>query len=179
MIGVFMKNWEEQDEDGVCTSAQDWQDVQRICDAIDIPYYSVNFAREYMDRVFKYFLDEYRRGRTPNPDVLCNREIKVRRRCWISRSKLGADKLATGHYAGVEERSGRLSPDVRRSADENKDQTYFSVHAGSARALPRAMFPIGGMTKPELRRIAARKHNIPVSREEGLDRRMLHWRAQL
>ncbi len=99
---MFMKNWEEQDEDGVCTSAQDWQDVQRMGDAIDIPYYSVNFAREYMDRVFKYFLDEYRRGRTPNPDVLCNREIKSAR-CSFA-LQLGADKLATGHYAGVEER---------------------------------------------------------------------------
>ncbi|MGN0742804.1 MAG: tRNA 2-thiouridine(34) synthase MnmA, partial [Candidatus Fimadaptatus sp.] len=72
VIGVFMKNWEEQDEDGVCTSAADWRDVQRICEVIGIPYYSVNFAREYMDRVFAYFLEEYRRGRTPNPDVLCN-----------------------------------------------------------------------------------------------------------
>ena len=114
VIGVFMKNWEEQDEDGVCTSAQDWQDVQRICDAIDIPYYSVNFAREYMDRVFKYFLDEYRRGRTPNPDVLCNREIKFGTLLDFA-LQLGADKLATGHYAGVEERSGEyLLPETHR-----------------------------------------------------------------
>ncbi len=161
VIGVFMKNWEEQDEDGVCTSAQDWQDVQRICDAIDIPYYSVNFAREYMDRVFKYFLDEYRRGRTPNPDVLCNREIKFGTLLDFA-LQLGADKLATGHYAGVEERSGEYL--LRRSADENKDQTYFLYMLGQ-HALSRAMFPIGGMTKPELRRIAA-ENNIPVSQKK-------------
>lgn len=161
VIGVFMKNWEEQDEDGVCTSAQDWQDVQRICDAIDIPYYSVNFAREYMDRVFKYFLDEYRRGRTPNPDVLCNREIKFGTLLDFA-LQLGADKLATGHYAGVEEHSGEYL--LRRSADENKDQTYFLYMLGQ-HALSRAMFPIGGMTKPELRRIAA-ENNIPVSQKK-------------
>ena len=114
VIGVFMKNWEEQDENGVCTSAQDWQDVQRICDVIGIPYYSVNFAREYMDRVFSYFLDEYRRGRTPNPDVLCNREIKFGTLLDFA-LKLGADKLATGHYAGVEEKDGEYL--LCRSAD--------------------------------------------------------------
>ena len=78
VVGVFMKNWEEQDDNGVCTSESDWRDVREVCDLIGIPYYSVNFAREYWDRVFSYFLDEYRAGRTPNPDVLCNREIKFR-----------------------------------------------------------------------------------------------------
>ena len=158
VIGVFMKNWEEQDEDGVCTSAADWQDVQRICEVIGIPYYSVNFAREYMDRVFAYFLDEYRRGRTPNPDVLCNREIKFGTLLNFA-LELGADKLATGHYAAVEERGGEYL--LRRSADENKDQTYFLYMLGQ-RALSRALFPIGGMTKPELRRLAA-EAGLPVS----------------
>ena len=78
VIGVFMKNWEEQDESGVCTAESDWRDVRAVCDDIGIPYYGVNFAREYWDRVFSYFLKEYRAGRTPNPDVLCNREIKFR-----------------------------------------------------------------------------------------------------
>ena len=98
VIGVFMKNWEEQDEDGVCTATQDWQDVQATCDAIGIPYYAVNFAREYRDRVFSHFLAEYRRGRTPNPDVLCNREIKFRAFLDFA-MKLGAQRLATGHFA--------------------------------------------------------------------------------
>ncbi len=161
VIGVFMKNWEEQDENGVCTSAQDWQDVQRICDVIGIPYYSVNFAREYMDRVFSYFLDEYRRGRTPNPDVLCNREIKFGTLLDFA-LKLGADKLATGHYAGVEEKDGEYL--LCRSADENKDQTYFLYMLGQ-RALSRAMFPICDMTKPELRRVAA-QNGLPVSEKK-------------
>lgn len=161
VIGVFMKNWEEQDENGVCTSAQDWQDVQRICDVIGIPYYSVNFAREYMDRVFSYFLAEYRRGRTPNPDVLCNREIKFGTLLDFA-LKLGADKLATGHYAGVEEKDGEYF--LCRSADENKDQTYFLYMLGQ-HALSRAMFPICDMTKPELRRMAAQS-GLPVSEKK-------------
>ena len=158
VLGVFMKNWEERGEDGACTAASDWQDVQRICETIDIPYYSVNFAREYMDRVFSYFLDEYRRGRTPNPDVLCNREIKFGKLLDFAR-ELGADKLATGHYARVEKRGDEYV--LLRSADENKDQTYFLYMLGQ-RALSMAMFPIGGMTKPELRRVA-QENNIPVS----------------
>ncbi len=158
VIGVFMNNWEEQDEDGVCTAAQDWRDVQRIAEVIGIPYYSVNFARQYKERVFSYFLDEYRRGRTPNPDVLCNREIKFGTLLDFAR-QLGADKLATGHYAGVSCDNGEYR--LERSADENKDQTYFLYMLGQ-RALSMAMFPIGGMTKPELRRLAA-ENGLPVS----------------
>ena len=120
VIGVFMNNWEEQDEHGACTSAQDWRDVQRVAEAIGIPYYSVNFARQYRERVFSYFLDEYRRGRTPNPDVLCNREIKFGTLLEFAR-QLGADRLATGHYAEVVCRNGEYL--LKRSADENKDQT--------------------------------------------------------
>ena len=97
VIGVFMKNWEEKDDNGVCTSETDWADVRAVCERIDIPYYSVNFVKEYYDRVFSYFLDEYRRGRTPNPDVLCNREIKFKAFLDFA-MKLGADRLATGHF---------------------------------------------------------------------------------
>ena len=97
VIGVFMKNWEEKDDNGVCTSETDWADVRGVCEKIDIPYYSVNFVKEYYDRVFSYFLDEYRRGRTPNPDVLCNREIKFKAFLDFA-MKLGADRLATGHF---------------------------------------------------------------------------------
>ena len=95
VIGVFMNNWEEKDGSGVCTSEQDYADVRRVCDRIDIPYYSVNFAKEYQERVFSYFLEEYRRGRTPNPDVLCNREIKWNVFLKFALS-LGADAYVTG-----------------------------------------------------------------------------------
>ena len=122
VIGVFMNNWEEKDENGVCTSQKDWADVRDVCDVIGIPYYSVNYAKEYMDRVFSHFLSEYRRGRTPNPDVLCNREIKFAPLLNFAKS-LGAEKLATGHFAGVEKRDGLYR--LLRAKDENKDQTYF------------------------------------------------------
>ena len=150
VIGVFMKNWEEKDERGVCTSEADWADVRSVCDAIGIPYYSVNFVREYYDRVFSYFLDEYRRGRTPNPDVLCNREIKFK--AFLDYAlKLGADAVATGHFCRLGEADGRRL--LLRGADSNKDQSYFLYMLGQS-ALQKAMFPVGGMTKAQVREIA-------------------------
>ena len=151
VLGVFMKNWEERGEDGACTAASDWQDVQRICETIDIPYYSVNFVQEYRDRVFAYFLDEYRRGRTPNPDVLCNREIKFKAFLDFA-LELGADHLATGHFCrlGTAEDGRRL---LLRGVDGNKDQSYFLYMLGQ-NALSRAMFPVGGLTKAQVREIA-------------------------
>ena len=100
VTGVFMNNWEEKDDSGVCTSERDWADVRRVCDAIGIPYYSVNFSKEYYERVFEHFLSEYRKGRTPNPDVLCNREIKFSAFLDCA-EKIGADKIATGHFARI------------------------------------------------------------------------------
>ncbi|MBP3427456.1 MAG: tRNA 2-thiouridine(34) synthase MnmA [Clostridia bacterium] len=151
VIGVFMKNWEEKDDNGVCTSEADWADVREVCDAIDIPYYSVNFVKEYYDRVFSYFLDEYRRGRTPNPDVLCNREIKFK--AFLDYAmKLGADALATGHFCNL----GTAQDGQRqllRGADGNKDQSYFLYMLGQ-NALEKAMFPVGGLTKAQVREIA-------------------------
>ena len=108
-----MNNWEEADEGGVCTAERDWSDVRDVCDTIGIPYYGVNFAREYMDRVFSHFLDEYRRGRTPNPDVMCNREIKFAPLLNFALS-LDAEKLATGHFAGVEKRAAAITCFARR-----------------------------------------------------------------
>ena len=158
VIGVFMNNWEEKDEGGVCTSERDWADVRAVCARIGIPYYSVNFAKEYYERVFSHFLDEYRRGRTPNPDVLCNREIKFSAFLRFA-EELGAEKLATGHFARIGQKDGEYT--LLRAADENKDQTYFLYQIGQ-RALSMAMFPVGGLKKAEIRAIA-RDAGLPVS----------------
>jgi tRNA-specific 2-thiouridylase len=150
VIGMFMKNWDETDENGVCTADLDAEDVRRVCDRIGIPYYTVNFEAEYRDKVFAYFLDEYRKGRTPNPDVLCNREIKFGEFLQAA-LQLGADAIATGHYA----RLGFADGEVRllRAADGNKDQTYF-LHQLNQSQLARTLFPLGHLTKPEVRRLA-------------------------
>lgn len=158
VIGVFMNNWEEKDEGGVCTSERDWADVRAVCARIGIPYYSVNFAKEYYERVFSHFLDEYRRGRTPNPDVLCNREIKFSAFLRFA-EELGAEKLATGHFARIGQKDGEYT--LLRAADENKDQTYFLYQIGQ-RALSMAMFPVGALKKAEIRAIA-RDAGLPVS----------------
>lgn len=161
VIGVFMNNWEEKDERGVCTSEKDYQDVRSVCDRLDIPYYSVNFAREYQERVFSYFLEEYRQNRTPNPDVLCNREIKFDVFLKFARS-LGAEKMATGHFARLGERDGKTA--LLRAADENKDQTYFLYMVGH-QALSQAMFPVGGLTKAQIREIA-RQNGLSTSEKK-------------
>ena len=155
VIGVFMNNWEETDENGVCTAVDDWGDVRDVCDRIGIPYYSVNFAKEYMDRVFSYFLEEYRKGRTPNPDVLCNREIKFRAFLDLA-LQLDAEKMATGHFVRTDE-TGHLL----RGVDPDKDQSYF-LYMVHDEQLRKAVFPVGGMTKKEVRRIAA-ENGLPVS----------------
>lgn len=147
VVGIFMKNWEEEDDEGVCTATADYADVRSVCETIGIPYYTVNFAKEYRDRVFSYFLDEYRKGRTPNPDVLCNCEIKFKAFLDFAIST-GAGLLATGHYC-------RLNVDklLLRGADPGKDQSYFL--AGLTRAqLERVVFPIGDLKKSEVRTIA-------------------------
>ncbi len=158
VVGVFMKNWEEKDEEGVCTAERDFSDVRDVCDVIGIPYYSVNFAREYWDRVFSLFLSEYRKGRTPNPDVLCNREIKFRAFLDFA-MQLGAEKMATGHFVRTDE-AGHLL----RGTDEHKDQSYFLYMLHQAQ-LQKALFPVGGMTKEEVRRIA-RDNGLPVSEKK-------------
>lgn len=148
VVGLFMHNWEEEDG-GVCTSAQDWQDVTAVCGKLRIPCYSVNFAREYMDRVFRYFLDEYSKGRTPNPDVLCNREIKFGPfRDYAMR--LGADYIATGHYCDISHEGGVK---LLKAADESKDQTYF-LNRVRTEQLDNVIFPLGKLLKSEVRAIA-------------------------
>ena len=155
VVGVFMKNWEEKDENGTCTSESDWRDVRDVCDIIGIPYYSVNFAKEYWDRVFTYFLKEYRAGRTPNPDVLCNREIKFKAFLDFA-MQLGAAKMATGHFVRTNE-----AGDLLKGTDPEKDQSYF-LYMVHREQLKKAVFPVGGMTKAEVRAIAAEK-GLPVS----------------
>ena len=150
VIGLFMQNWEEEDDNGVCTAVTDYEDVKRVCNKLKIPYYTVNFAKEYWDRVFKYFLDEYEKGRTPNPDVLCNREIKFGP--FLDHAKeLGADYIATGHYAKVERKDGKTH--LKKALDINKDQTYF-LNQLSQKQLEMVLFPLGDMCKPKVREIA-------------------------
>ena len=150
VVGVFMKNWEEEGEYGVCTAAEDYEDVRRVADKIGIPYYTVNFAKEYKERVFSYFLSEYRLGRTPNPDVLCNSEIKFRAFLELSRTA-DMEYLATGHYARTERNGNEVR--LLRASDPNKDQTYFLAGLTQQQLLG-AMFPIGELQKGEVRRIA-------------------------
>lgn len=150
VIGLFMHNWEESDDNGVCTSVSDYEDVKRVCNKLGIPYYSVNFAQEYLDRVFSYFVDEYSKGRTPNPDVLCNREIKFGPFLEYAMN-MGADYIATGHYAKVERKDGKTY--LCKSMDTNKDQTYF-LNQLNQDQLKNVLFPLGDICKPEVRKIA-------------------------
>ncbi|EEI24124.1 tRNA 2-thiouridine(34) synthase MnmA [Lentilactobacillus hilgardii] len=151
VIGVFMKNWDDTDENGVCTATEDYKDVAKVANKIGIPYYSVNFEKEYWDRVFTYFLDEYKKGRTPDPDVICNKEIKFK--AFLDYAlELGADYIATGHYAQLT-RDEDGHNHLLRASDGNKDQTYFLSQL-SANQLDRVMFPIGNLVKPEVREIA-------------------------
>jgi tRNA-specific 2-thiouridylase len=144
---LHMTNWED---DGYCTAAADLQDARRVCEQIGIPLHHVNFAREYRAHVFEYFLNEYRAGRTPNPDVLCNREIKFGAfRTYAKR--LGGEWLATGHYARIRHIDRELQ--LWKAADKNKDQSYF-LHAVTRDALVETVFPLGDLDKDEVRRIA-------------------------
>ncbi|MBT2735706.1 tRNA 2-thiouridine(34) synthase MnmA [Bacillus sp. ISL-7] len=150
VIGIFMKNWDDTDDTGFCTATEDYEDVIRVCNQIGIPYYAVNFEKQYWDKVFTYFLEEYKAGRTPNPDVMCNKEIKFK--AFLEHAmKLGADYLATGHYAQVEYRDGEYK--MLRGLDENKDQTYF-LNQLTQEQLSKVMFPIGNLEKPKVREIA-------------------------
>ncbi len=144
VIGLFMKNWEEE---GPCSAVQDFEDVIRVCKTLQIPYYSVNFVQEYRESVFAQFLEDYRAGLTPNPDVLCNREIKFK--VFLQKAlELGADFLATGHYCQLDP-EGRLL----RGRDPDKDQSYF-LHAVNREAFQKVLFPIGHLLKKEVRAIA-------------------------
>ncbi len=150
VIGIFMKNWDEKDDNGACTAVDDYEDVKRVCNQIDIPYYTVNFVKEYWDRVFTYFLDEYKKGRTPNPDVMCNKEIKFNAFLNLA-LKLEADYIAMGHYAQIGFEEGEYQ--LLRGADPNKDQSYFLCRLNQYQ-LSKSLFPIGHLNKSEVRAIA-------------------------
>ncbi len=148
--GLFMKNWEEDDNAGYCAAAEDLQDAQAIADRLGIELLKVNFASEYWERVFEHFLAEYRAGRTPNPDVLCNSEIKFRAFLDYALEQ-GADYIATGHYARVTRDQSRCHMLLAEDAD--KDQTYF-LHQLNQHQLRHSLFPLGDLPKAEVRRIA-------------------------
>lgn len=151
VIGIFMKNWDDTDEFGRCTADEDAKDVRKVCRQIGIPCYTVNFEKEYYDKVFAYFLDEYRKGRTPNPDIMCNREIKFGE--FLQKAmELDADYIATGHYARIEKgEDGRYR--LLKGVDKNKDQSYFLSQLNQEQ-LSKSMFPIGHLPKAEVRAIA-------------------------
>lgn len=149
VIGVFMKNWDDT-EDDECTAAEDYDDVRAVCETIGIPYYTVNFQKEYWERVFTHFLDEYKKGRTPNPDVMCNSEIKFAAFKDFTR-QMGAARFATGHYVRVSHENG---VHLLKGSDGAKDQSYFLCML-SREQLNNAVFPIGDMVKPDVRRLAA------------------------
>ena len=148
VIGLIMVNWEEKD--GTCTAEEDFEDVKRVCNKIGIPYFSVNYSKEYYERVFTYFLDEYKKGRTPNPDVLCNREVKFGP--FLEQAKkLGADMIATGHYAKKIEKDGKFY--LAKANDLNKDQSYF-LNQLNQEQLASVIFPLENIDKPKVREIA-------------------------
>ena len=160
-VGLFMRNWEEEDENGVCAAAADYEDVKAVCGAIGIPYYSVNFSKGYRENVFNYFLSELKSGRTPNPDVLCNREIKFGPFLEYAKS-LGADYIATGHYCGLEKRDGKNY--LLKAADAQKDQTYF-LNQVPGKCFGRVLFPLADLKKSEVRAIAAAA-KLPIAEKK-------------
>ncbi len=164
VIGLFMHNWQETDDNGCCTAEEDYTDVRRVCNAIGIPYYSVDFSKQYYENVFELFLKEYSLGRTPNPDVLCNKEIKF----GVFREqalKLGADYVATGHYADILKKDGRTF--LARSADENKDQTYF-LNQVTEKQIENVIFPLAKFAdKTAVRKIAEEYGLITAKKKDS------------
>lgn len=162
VAGMFMKNWEEEDSSSGCTAEEDAADARVVADLLGIPFHGRNFSLEYWESVFEHFLDELKAGRTPNPDILCNREIKFK--AFIEHAEdLGADRIATGHYARRRDNAdGSVS--LLKGLDENKDQSYF-LHALNQEQLKKAWFPLGELEKPDVRRLAEQA-GLPVARKK-------------
>ena len=149
--GLFMKNWEEDDDTDYCTAAADLADAQAVCDKLGIKLHKINFATEYWDNVFEHFLSEYKAGRTPNPDILCNKEIKFKAFLEYAAEDLGANYIATGHY--VRRRGADDNAQLLRGLDANKDQSYF-LYTLSQKQVGQSLFPVGDIEKPIVRAIA-------------------------
>lgn len=164
--GLFMKNWEEDDGEEYCTAAADLADARAVCDKLGIELHTVNFAAEYWDNVFELFLAEYKAGRTPNPDILCNKEIKFKAFLEFAAEDLGADYIATGHYVRRADVDGKSR--LLRGLDSNKDQSYF-LYTLSHEQIAQSLFPVGELEKPQVRKIAedlglvtAKKKTLPA-----------------
>lgn len=162
--GLFMKNWEEDDTDEYCAAAQDLADAQKVCDKLGIKLHTINFATEYWDNVFEHFLAEYKAGRTPNPDIICNKEIKFKAFLEFACEDLGADYIATGHYVRREFRDGQWS--MLRGLDSNKDQSYF-LYTLSDKQVGRTLFPVGNIEKPAVRAIAEKADLITHNKKDS------------
>lgn len=163
VLGVFMKNWSEEDENGVCTAKKDFDDVRAVCEKLDIPYFDVNFEEEYQELVFQYFLDELSEGRTPNPDIMCNNEIKFKAFLDFAMD-VNADYMATGHFARVRHLdTGNV---LEKGVDANKDQSYF-LSGLTNEQLQKALFPLGEMTKNEVRKIAKELELVNADKKDS------------
>ncbi|MEM6049595.1 tRNA 2-thiouridine(34) synthase MnmA [Erwinia sp. P7711] len=162
--GLFMKNWEEDDGEEYCTAAEDLADAQAVCDKLGIYLHTVNFAAEYWDNVFEHFLEEYKAGRTPNPDILCNKEIKFKAFLEFAAEDLGADFIATGHYVRRQDLAGKSR--LLRGLDDNKDQSYFLYTLGHEQ-IAQSLFPVGELAKPEVRRIAEELELVTAKKKDS------------
>ncbi|MFC0139216.1 tRNA 2-thiouridine(34) synthase MnmA [Erwinia mallotivora] len=162
--GLFMKNWEEDDGEEYCTAAEDLADAQAVCDKLGIELHTVNFAAEYWDNVFEHFLAEYKAGRTPNPDILCNKEIKFKAFLEFAAEDLNADFIATGHYVRRQDIDGKSR--LLRGPDDNKDQSYFLYTLGHQQ-IARSLFPVGELAKPEVRRLAEQLELVTAKKKDS------------
>ncbi|KFA58835.1 tRNA 2-thiouridine(34) synthase MnmA [Gilliamella sp. Choc4-2] len=164
VIGLFMKNWEEDDTDEYCSAAIDLADAQKVCDKLNIKLHTINFATEYWDNVFEHFLSEYKAGRTPNPDILCNKEIKFKAFLDYAAEDLGADYIATGHYVRKREINNKI--ELLRGIDNNKDQSYF-LYTLSEAQISQSLFPVGELEKTEVRKIAKQLGLATASKKDS------------
>ena len=162
--GLFMKNWEEDDDDEYCAAADDLADAEAVCEKLGIELHTVNFAAEYWDNVFEHFLDEYKAGRTPNPDIMCNKEIKFKAFLEFAAEALGADYIATGHYVRRAFNDGKWQ--LLRGLDNNKDQSYF-LYTLSHEHVAQTLFPVGELEKPEVRRIAEEQGLVTADKKDS------------
>lgn len=160
---LFMKNWEEDDKEGVCTAEQDLSDAQKVADKLGIKLHTINFSADYWDDVFAHFLTEHKKGRTPNPDVLCNQKIKFN--VFLKHAlSLGADKIATGHYARIVQHN--KSYQLKTSIDDNKDQSYF-LHLLNQQQLAKSLFPLGNISKTKVREIATQQGFVTADKKDS------------